>query len=196
MAHFLWDRQFISADTAGDGTTYPPGSFPRYSPVSGVGGAAPQQLGCCEQLDQEGFAILLAWMTGLTENATYQKIKVTADHVRDGPQHDRTLGGADGTVAFVNRRGNRWLSLRQRTLPASTAIPPVPPVGNRRQMLGSRGSPIGRTQPTGFGAATTTMSASTRRRTLMMTISSTSKRASSLPATWQILGFWISSGWA
>lgn len=86
MAHFLWDSQFISADTPGDGPKYPPGSFPRYSPVSGVGGADPQQLGCCEQLDQEGFAILLAWMSGLTDNATYQKIKVTADHVRDtGP---------------------------------------------------------------------------------------------------------------
>lgn len=82
MAHFLWDRQFVSGNISGDGTTYPPGSFPRYSPVSGVTGASPQQLGCCEQLDQDGFAILLAWMTGLTDNATYQKIKLTADHIR------------------------------------------------------------------------------------------------------------------
>ena len=81
MAGFLWDSQLISANTSGDGTTYPPGSFPRYSPVSGVSGASPQQLGCCEQLDQEAFAILLAWMTGLTDNTTYQKIKLTADHV-------------------------------------------------------------------------------------------------------------------
>ena len=79
---FIWDRQFISTNTAGDGTTYPPGSFPRYSPVSGISGATPQQLGCCEQLDQEAFAILLAWMTGLTDNATYQKIKVTANHIQ------------------------------------------------------------------------------------------------------------------
>jgi glucoamylase len=82
MAQFMWNRQFISADTSGAGTTYPPGSFPRYSPVSGISGAAPQELGCCEQLDQEAFAILLAWMTGLTDNATYPKIKVTADHLQ------------------------------------------------------------------------------------------------------------------
>lgn len=86
MAEFMWNSQFISTNTSGEGTTYPPGSFPRYSPVSGIGGATPQQLGCCEQLDQNAFAILLAWMTGLTDNATYQKIRVTANHIQaDGP---------------------------------------------------------------------------------------------------------------
>lgn len=82
MAQFMWNAQFISADTPGAGTTYPPGSFPRYSPVSGISGATSDELGCCEQLDQEAFAILLAWMTGLTDNATYLKIKVTADHLQ------------------------------------------------------------------------------------------------------------------
>ena len=82
MAQFMWNNQFISTNTSGDGTTYPPGSFPRYSPVSGISGATPQQLGCCEQFDQDAFAILLAWMTGLTDNATYQKIKVTANHIQ------------------------------------------------------------------------------------------------------------------
>jgi glucoamylase len=85
MAKFMWNLQFIRASTSGDdGTTYPPGSFPRYSPVSGISGATPQELGCCEQLDQDAFAILLAWMTGLTDNATYLKIKVTADHIQAG----------------------------------------------------------------------------------------------------------------
>ncbi|MGB2602497.1 MAG: RICIN domain-containing protein [Candidatus Sulfotelmatobacter sp.] len=82
MAQFMWNNQYVSSTTAGDGTTYSPGSFPRYSPVSGISGATPQQLGCCEQLDQEAFAILLAWMTGLTDNATYQKIQVTANHIQ------------------------------------------------------------------------------------------------------------------
>ncbi len=82
MARFMWTKQFISANTPGDGTTYRPGSFPRYSPVGGISGATPQELGCCEQLDQEAFAILLAWMTGLTDNSTYLKIKVTADHLQ------------------------------------------------------------------------------------------------------------------
>jgi glucoamylase len=86
MAQFLWDRQYIGSATAGDGTTYPAGSFPRYSPVSGVSGATPQELGCCEQLDQDSDAIILAWMTGLTDATTYAKIKTTADHIQSsGP---------------------------------------------------------------------------------------------------------------
>jgi glucoamylase len=82
MAQFMWNEQFINTDTPGMGTTYPPGSFPRYSPVSGIRGATPEQLGCCEQLDQDAFAIVLAWMTGLTDKDTYQRIKVTADHLQ------------------------------------------------------------------------------------------------------------------
>jgi len=82
MARFMWDTQFITADTPGDGTTYLPGAFPRYSPVSGVNGATPQQFGCCEQLDQASFAILLAWMTGLTDGTTHLKVKMAADHIQ------------------------------------------------------------------------------------------------------------------
>ncbi|WP_037368163.1 glycoside hydrolase family 15 protein [Amycolatopsis orientalis] len=86
MAQFLWSSQWVSAPTQGDGTTYPAGAFPRYSPVSGVQGATPQQLGCCEQLDQDSDAIMLAWMTGLTDAATYARVKVTAEHIRtSGP---------------------------------------------------------------------------------------------------------------
>jgi len=87
MAQFLWNSQYITAPTPGDGRMYSPGSFPRYSPVSGISAATPQQLGCCEQLDQDSFAIILAWMTGLTDSATYSKIKVTANHIQSsGPQ--------------------------------------------------------------------------------------------------------------
>lgn len=86
MAQFMWNSQYISSPTAGDGTTYPAGSFPRYSPVSGVSGATPQELGCCEQLDQDSFAIVLAWMTGVTDSSTYGRIKVTANHIQSaGP---------------------------------------------------------------------------------------------------------------
>ena len=86
MAQFMWNSQFISSPTQGSGTTYPPGSFPRYSPVSGISGASAQQLGCCEQLDQDSFAILLAWTTGLIDPSTYSKIKVTANHIQSaGP---------------------------------------------------------------------------------------------------------------
>jgi glucoamylase len=79
MAQFLWNSQYISVTTA-TSPPYAPGAFPRYSPVSGSIAALPQQLGCCEQFDQEAFAIVLAWMTGLTDNGTYQKIKMTANH--------------------------------------------------------------------------------------------------------------------
>ena len=81
MAQFLWNSQFVGTTTPGDGTTYQPGSFPRYTPVSGIGAATAKDLGCCEQLDEEAFAILLAWMTGLSDSSTYQKIKTTADHI-------------------------------------------------------------------------------------------------------------------
>jgi glucoamylase len=81
MAQFLWNSQFVGSTTPGDGTTYQPGSFPRYTPVSGIGAAIAKDLGCCEQLDEEAFAIVLAWMTGLTDSSTYQKIKTTADHI-------------------------------------------------------------------------------------------------------------------
>ncbi|WP_026411027.1 glycoside hydrolase family 15 protein [Actinomadura oligospora] len=81
MAQWLWNHQQITAWTPGDGVTYGPGSFPRYSPVGGVSGATPQQLGCCEQLDQDAFPIVLAWRTGLTDAATWSKIKLTADHI-------------------------------------------------------------------------------------------------------------------
>ena len=81
MAQFLWNKQYIGAATATK-PTYSPGSFPRYSPVSGSSGALPQDLGCCEQFDQDAFAIVLAWMTGLTDSVTYQKIRLTANHIQ------------------------------------------------------------------------------------------------------------------
>jgi glucoamylase len=86
MAQFMWNQQYVGSPTQGDGTTYPAGSFPRYSPVSGISGASPQQLGCCEQLDQDSFAIILAWQTGLTDSATFAKIRTTANHLQSaGP---------------------------------------------------------------------------------------------------------------
>ncbi len=97
MAKFMWNTQFISANTSGDNTLYPPGSFPRYSPVSGINGATSQELGCCEQLDQEAFAILLAWMTGLTDSTTCVKIKLTADHIQ--------ATGPDTTERWEERQG-------------------------------------------------------------------------------------------
>jgi glucoamylase len=54
--------------------------------VSGVADSTPQQLGCCEQLDQDAFPIVLASQLGLTDAATWAKVKLTADHIAaDGP---------------------------------------------------------------------------------------------------------------
>jgi glucoamylase len=103
MAQFMWNNQYIGANTPGGGTTYPPGSFPRYSPVSGISGATPQQLGCCEQLDQDAFAIVLAWMTGLTNNATYQKINMTANHIQ--------AAGPDTTERWEEQSGKSVSSI-------------------------------------------------------------------------------------
>ena len=109
MAQFLWSSQFVGTTTPGDGTTYQPGSFPRYTPVSGIGAATAKDLGCCEQLDEEAFAILLAWMTGLSDSSTYQKIKTTADHIAGrGAGDDGALGGAIRSIPFVDRGDHRW----------------------------------------------------------------------------------------
>ena len=96
-------KQYIGSPTQGDGTTYPAGSFPRYSPVSGIGGAAPQQLGCCEQLDQDSFAIILAWQTGLTDSSTYAKIRTTANHIQ-GAGPDTTERWEDFPVLHKRER--------------------------------------------------------------------------------------------
>jgi glucoamylase len=105
MARWLWDRQQITAWTQGDGVWYGPGSFPRYSPVSGLAGATPRQLGCCEQLDQDAFPIVLADQLGLTDTAMWGKVKLTADHlVSFGPdtpseRWEEQPGKAPSTIA-------------------------------------------------------------------------------------------------
>jgi glucoamylase len=127
MAQFLWNAQFIGTPTPGGGTTYAPGSFPRYSPVSGIGPATATDLGCCEQLDEEAFAILLAWMTGLTDSATYQKIKMTADHiVAVGPatteRWEEQFGRSPSSIASIIAGLVAAADIaRQNNVPASAA---------------------------------------------------------------------------
>ena len=106
MAQFLWNSQFVGTPTPGDGTTYQPGSFPRYTPVSGIGAATAKDLGCCEQLDEEAFAIVLAWTTRLTDSSTYQKIKTTADHIAGvGPatteRWEEQFGQSPSSIAAI-----------------------------------------------------------------------------------------------
>jgi glucoamylase len=105
MTRWLWDRQQITAWTQGDGVWYGPGSFPRYSPVGGTAGATPQQLGCCEQLDQDAFPIVLADVLGLTDAATWAKVRLTADHIvsfgpdTPGERWEEQQGRSPSTIA-------------------------------------------------------------------------------------------------
>jgi glucoamylase len=162
MAQFLWNSQYIGT-TTGTSPTYLPGSFPRYSPVSGISGTPPALLGCCEQLDQVSFAIVLAWMTGLTDNATYQKIKVAANHIQAGGPTRRTAGRSSSASRCRRSRQRSLASSRRRMSLTRTATLPVQPVGSRRRIRGGRASLAGRSRPAASGAATSTTSASTRR---------------------------------
>jgi glucoamylase len=105
MTRWLWDRQQITTWTQGDGVWYGPGSFPRYSPVGGIAGATPQQLGCCEQTDEDAFPIVLASQLGLTDAATWAKVRLTADHIvafgpdTPGERWEEQSGKSPSTVA-------------------------------------------------------------------------------------------------
>ena len=165
MAQFLWSSQFVGTTTPGDGTTYQPGSFPRYTPVSGIGAATAKDLGCCEQLDEEAFAILLAWMTGLSDSSTYQKIKTTADHIAGvGPatteRWEEQFGQSPSSIAAIIAGLVAAADIaRQNNDPAQRR-----PLGIRRPIHGVRASPIGRTPPMDTGAVIVILNASIRRK--------------------------------
>ena len=58
-----------------------PGAFPRFSKLDG------SDLGCCEQLDEDSYPIVLAWMLGKNDPVTWQLVKLIADHiVGQGPR--------------------------------------------------------------------------------------------------------------
>ena len=108
MAQFLWSSQFVGTTTPGDGTTYQPGSFPRYTPVSGIGAATAKDLGCCEQLDEEAFAIVLAWMTGRRQLRLPEDQNNRRSYCGGGTGDDGALGGAIRSIPFVDRGDHRW----------------------------------------------------------------------------------------
>jgi hypothetical protein len=56
--------------------------------------------------DGEAFAILLAWMTALSDSSTYQKIKTTADHIAGvGPatteRWEEQFGQSPSSIAAI-----------------------------------------------------------------------------------------------
>ncbi len=105
MARWLWEHQQVTTWTQGDGVWYGPGSFPRYSTVAGVAGSSPQQLGCCEQLDEDALPIVLADQVGLTDAATWGRVKLTADHIvaigpgTPGERWEEQSGRSPSTIA-------------------------------------------------------------------------------------------------
>ena len=176
MAQFLWSSQFVGVPTPGDGTTYQPGSFPRYTPVSGIGAASAKDLGCCEQLDEEAFAILLAWMTGLSDSSTYQKIKTTADHIAGvGPatteRWEEQFGQSPSSIAAIIAG-----LVAAADIARQNGDPRAPPVGSRRPIHGVRASPIGRTPPMDTWAGIAILNASIRRKIPTALRQSTSTR--------------------
>ena len=149
MAQFLWNDQFIAtSDTGRRHDVCAAGAFPRYSPVSGVAGATPQELGCCEQLDQDSFAIILAWLTGLTDSGHVRQDQGHRQPHRRAPVRGPRSAGRSSTATRRPRsrpRSPGW-SRRARSL-GPTATPPARPVGRR---LPTRGGPawLGRTYTT------------------------------------------------
>ena len=79
---YLLDHQQIKAPTTdGGGRLLEPGAFPRFSALDGV-----TDRGCCEQLDEDAFPLILAWQLNRADAATWAKLKLSADHIVDrGP---------------------------------------------------------------------------------------------------------------
>ncbi len=73
--HYLLDKQLIRQPTPSAGPVLQPGAFPRFSKVDGT------DLGCCEQLDEDAFPIILAWQLDQKDQTTWQSLKLIADHI-------------------------------------------------------------------------------------------------------------------
>jgi len=72
---FLLSQQEINTPTQSGGQQLDSGAFPRFSTVSGT------DLGCCEQLDEDAFPLILAWQLGQNDAATWNRLKLIADHI-------------------------------------------------------------------------------------------------------------------
>lgn len=74
---YLLDKQQIKVPTIdGGGRLLDPGAFPRFSELDGI-----TDRGCCEQFDEDAFPLVLAWQLNRTEAATWEKLKLSADHI-------------------------------------------------------------------------------------------------------------------
>ncbi len=76
---YLFDRQQITTPVQSHGQTLLPGAFPRFSRLDGV-----TDRGCCEQLDQDAYPIVLQWQLNhaTPDPRRWAQVKLTADHIR------------------------------------------------------------------------------------------------------------------
>ena len=86
------------------------GAFPRFSTVDGV-----TDRGCCEQLDEDAFPIVLAWQLGRANATTWEEAEARRrPHPRGGAGHAAgALGGAARLLPFDHRGGGRRPRLRR-----------------------------------------------------------------------------------
>ena len=111
MSQFLWNSQFVGTnDARRRDRLYQPGSFPRYSSRQpGLAQATAKDLGCCEQLDEEAFAILLAMdrQAYLTAPPTKRSRRPLKSYCGGGTGDHGALGGAVRSISFVDRGDHR-----------------------------------------------------------------------------------------
>ncbi len=77
-ADYLFDRQMITTPVQSHGQTLQPGAFPRFSRLDGV-----TDRGCCEQLDQDAYPIVLQWQLNhaTPDPRRWSQVRLAADHI-------------------------------------------------------------------------------------------------------------------
>jgi glucoamylase len=121
------------------GTTYPPGAFPRYSPVSGSSGAIGTATRMLRAVGRGSFRDSARLDDGPDRQWHVPENQDDGEPLPGGgPRHDGALGGTVRLVAVVDRGGESPVSSRRQTSPARTAMPRAPTVGKRRPIRGGR----------------------------------------------------------
>jgi glucoamylase len=75
---YLFNTQQVKTAVISEGQLLRPGAFPRFSRLDGV-----TDRGCCEQLDQDAYPIILQWQLNhaTPDPARWAQVKLTADHI-------------------------------------------------------------------------------------------------------------------
>ncbi len=78
-ANYLFDRQMVTSPVWSEGELLQPGAFPRFSRLDGH-----TDRGCCEQMDQVAFPIILQWQLNhaTADPVRWSQVKLAAEHLR------------------------------------------------------------------------------------------------------------------